>query len=74
MKNKLDVFNNFRNNVMCRREHNQHKAKILWEIVEKHIPENEVISFKSDWNHYLIGHDSPDCFAISIFHLKKYFE
>ena len=59
----------FRNNVFCRREINQHKADKLWREIKVLIPPVERQEFQGEWEHYLIGEITTDQFAR---HFVKY--
>ena len=66
-------FNDFVNNVYCRRDSNQHKAKKLWNEIEMLIPDDVRSLFETEWNHYCMGEFEPDKFRIDIETLKPYF-
>ncbi len=53
----------FINNVMCRRESNQHKASKLWQEAVKHtVPDDLKQEFLIDWEHYRLGEFGPEVF------------
>jgi hypothetical protein len=71
MKNK---FEEFRNNVFCRREYTQHKAEKLWKEISIHIDESDKSLFQTEWNHYMIGEiDYKDFSLFFDEYIKKYF-
>lgn len=56
----------FINNVVCRRDSNQHKAHKLWEdSIKKTLNDKERHLFRVEWNHYEMG-------EIDINHFKHY--
>lgn len=70
----MDKLEEFINNVMCRRESNQHKAHLLWESDIRYcLDEDFAQLFRSDWNHYAMqwGNLDPDDFAGHIEDLKR---
>jgi len=69
-----EIFIEFTNNVFCRRESNQHKAKILWERIKHEVPVAERKLFETEWNHYVMGEFEPNMFGVDINNLKKYFK
>jgi hypothetical protein len=48
-----DIIDEFRNNLFCRRDSNQRKAKKLWETINVSIPEPDRTLFETEWSHYL---------------------
>jgi mRNA degradation ribonuclease J1/J2 len=66
-------FNEFVNNVYCRRESNQHKALKLWKEIKEQIPNDISRLFETEWNHYCMGEFEPDKFGMDIETLKPYF-
>lgn len=66
-------FNEFVNNVYCRRESNQHKAQKLWGEIKELIPNDVSRLFETEWNHYCMGEFEPDKFGMDIETLKPYF-
>lgn len=66
-------FNEFVNNVYCRRESNQHKAQKLWKEIKELIPNDVRVLFEIEWNHYCMGEFEPDKFGMDIETLKPYF-
>jgi len=70
MQNK---FNDFVNNVYCRRELNQHKAHKIWDEIKEIIPNNIRQLFEIEWNHYCMGEFESDKFGIDIEMIKSYF-
>ena len=68
----IDIkFSEFVNNVFCRRETNQHKAKKLWKELKEIIPTNAASSFETEWNHYMMGEFGSDKFGLDIEILKR---
>jgi len=68
-----DKFIDFTNNVFCRRDSNQHKARLTWEEIKYDVPEDKRQLFETEWNHYLMGEFKPDMFGVDINILKQYF-
>ncbi len=71
----MDKFEDFRNNVFCRRDDNQHKARILWEDISKLISNEDKIKFQTEWSHYMMGDMELDVDGFSLFfdsYIKKY--
>ncbi len=66
-------FNDFVNNVYCRRESNQHKAQKLWNEIKVLIPNDVRSLFETEWNHYCMGEFKPDRLGMYIETLKPYF-
>ena len=66
-------FNDFINNVYCRRESNQHKARKLWDEIEHCFPDKIKTIFKTEWNHYYMNEFNSDKFGIDIEILKTNF-
>ncbi len=52
MEELLEVF---RNNIFCRRESNQCKARKYWKYFSSFIPEGVKTEFEKEWLHYLLG-------------------
>ena len=69
--NLLNKFELFRNEIMCRRESNQHKATKLWDEINHVIPDGIRRKFQTEWCHYLNNSNSK--FALDINGLKQYF-
>lgn len=68
------TFTEFRNNVFCRRETNQHKAKKLWKQVSSIMNNSDKILFQTEWSHYMMGELEPDCFSLYFDkYVKKYY-
>ena len=66
-------FNDFVNNVYCRRESNQYKVQKLWMEIKQIIPIDISGLFETEWNHYCMGEFESDKFGIDIETLKPYF-
>ena len=66
------TFESFTNNVLCRRDTNQHTAKGIWKELKNHIPENKRREFETEWNHYLLGELNTDEFGSYIKELKEH--
>jgi hypothetical protein len=62
-KQKLDVLEQFINLAMCNREINQHKAMKLWPQIEARLEPGFARLFRSEWNHFQIGHITSEQFA-----------
>lgn len=54
MHRKTD-FELFIDNILCRRETNQHKAKKYWHTIKDKIPDDLKSDFEVEWIHYLQG-------------------
>ncbi len=55
-------FEQFRNNVFCRRESNQIKARNLWEKINVIMSNSDKTLFNTEWNHYMMGElDTRSC-------------
>ena len=67
------LFNDFINNVFCRRDSNQHKAKLIWDQIKHHVPEKQRSGFETEWNHYTMGEFTPQQFTCDIESIKQYF-
>lgn len=59
-KEKLEEFIN---NVMCKRESNQHKAHLLWVDIRNGLSEEIVSKFEIEWSHYMLGEFESSEFA-----------
>lgn len=71
MKN---TFDEFRNNVFCRRETNQYKARKLWEEVNVIMSDNDKILFKTEWSHFIMGELDGNEFSLYFdMYVKKYY-
>lgn len=69
-------FNDFANEVMCRRDSNQRKADKLWIEIKPHINDKDARLFETEWRgHYLhTGEHTPHDFSYLIQTLiKPYF-
>jgi hypothetical protein len=69
-------FTEFRNNVFCRRESNQHKAKKLWNEISKVMNDSDKTLFRTEWSHYMMGDCELDVEGFSLFfneYVKKYY-
>ena len=53
----------FRNEVFCRRETNQHKAKQIWNKLCDKFDSNDKMLFEIEWRHYLMGEIDINDFA-----------
>jgi hypothetical protein len=59
----------FKHNVFCRNESNQHKATKLWHAIKCHFPQESQDQFPIEWSHYLTGELTTEEFG---FYFKKY--
>lgn len=50
-----EILEIFRNNIFCRRESNQRKARKCWSFLSSFITERQKVLFEIEWGHYLIG-------------------
>lgn len=70
-----NIFFNFQNNVFCRRDHNQMKAKKIWEEIKLYLDKSDCNLFQIEWSHYLMGELDPKEFGIFYNkYIKKYYE
>ena len=70
------TFEEFRNNVFCRREQNQHKATQLWKEISAIIDKSDKKLFETEWNHYMMGDCELDVDGFSNYfnkYVKKYY-
>ena len=70
------TFEEFRNNVFCRRESNQRKAYKLWDEISKVMDDSDKTLFRTEWNHYMMGDCELDVEGFSRFfteYVKKYY-
>lgn len=49
------LLEDFRNNVFCRRESNQRKARESWLYLGKLLPDEKRVGFEIEWSHYLLN-------------------
>jgi len=71
-----NIFEEFRNNVFCRRESNQRKAKKLWKEISEVMDDSDKALFKTEWSHYMMGDCELDVEGFSLFfdiYVKKYY-
>ena len=69
-------FEEFRNNVFCRNESNQHKAKKLWKEISSIIGASDKVLFQTEWNHYMMGDMELDVDGFSSYfveYVQKYY-
>jgi hypothetical protein len=68
------IFEQFRNNVFCRRESNQRKARTLWRLVRKTINDSDEKLFETEWSHYTMGEIELNDFSLYFDkYVKKHF-
>ena len=70
------TFDEFRNNVFCRRDSNQHKARQLWKEINSIMDSSDKTLFQTEWNHYMMGDMELDVDGFSLFfdkYVKKYY-
>lgn len=60
----MELIDEFRHNVFCRRTVNQDKAKKIWPLVKSIMTPSDINSFQIEWSHYLMGELDSDEFAI----------
>lgn len=69
----MELIDEFRHNVFCRRTVNQDRANKIWPLVKCIMTPSDINSFQIEWNHYLIGELDSDEFAIFFDkHINKY--
>lgn len=61
---KQEAFNEFRNNVFCRRYSNQHKAKKIWKEVSSIMHISDKTLFQIEWAHFMMGEIDIDKFSL----------
>jgi hypothetical protein len=57
-----EILNEFLNNVVCRREVNQYKAKKIWKTISINIPKETKQLFETEWEHYCLGQIDREVF------------
>jgi len=70
------TFTEFRNNVFCRRDSNQHKAKKLWKEISSIMDNSDKTLFQTEWSHYMMGDMELDVGGFSRYfdkYVKKYY-
>ena len=61
-------FEEFRNNVFCRRDSNQHKAKQLWKEI------SSIMDSSDKWSHFMMEELDADGFSLYFDkYVKKYY-
>jgi hypothetical protein len=58
-----EILETFRNNLFCRRDSNQRKARLLWEDIRNDFDQNIQTLFEIEWSHYMRGELSPNDFS-----------
>ena len=56
----MNIIDQFRNEVLCRRETNQHKARLIFNKLK--LTPKQISAFQIEWNHYMIHHISREDF------------
>jgi len=59
----MKLLNNFKNQVLCRRESNQNKASKIWEELKNILTQEEIYDINDDWIHYMINQITTDQFG-----------
>ena len=68
------TFDEFRNNVFCRRDSNQCKAKKLWKEISLIIDNSDKTLFQTEWTHFMMGELDADGFSLYFDkYVKKYY-
>ena len=68
------TFEEFRNNVFCRRDSNQHKARQLWKEINSIIAFKDRTLFQIEWSHFMMGELDADGFSLYFDkYVKKYY-
>jgi hypothetical protein len=68
------TFEEFRNNVFCRRDSNQHKARQLWKEINSIIDFKDRTLFQIEWSHFIMGELDADGFSLYFDkYVKKYY-
>ena len=60
MEKEIDIF---KNNILCRRDSNQIKAKNAWNELKSSLSKSDVTEFEVEWNHYMISEHTTDEFS-----------
>jgi hypothetical protein len=71
------IFEEFRNNVFCRNDSNQYKAKKLWLQISSIMNDNDKTLFQTEWNHFMMGDMELNVTEFSLFfnkYVKKYYQ
>lgn len=67
-------FEEFRNNVFCRRDSNQHKAKQLWKEISSIMDSSDKTLFQTEWSHFMMEELDADGFSLYFDkYVKKYY-
>lgn len=67
------AFEEFRNNVFCRRDSTQQKARPLWKEISSTIDNSDKTLFQIEWNHFMMGELDADGFSLYFDkYVKKY--
>ena len=67
-------FEEFRNNVFCRRDSNQHKAKQLWKEISSIMDSSDKTLFQTEWSHFMMEELDADGFSLYFDkYIKKYY-
>ena len=64
-------FEIFLNNVICRNDSNQHKARKIWKEIKHTFTDKQILYFEIEWNHYLLNEFDSTVFSKYIQKLKK---
>ena len=68
------TFDEFRNNVFCRRDTNQHKARRLWKEISSIMNSSDKTLFETEWSHFMMGELDADGFSLYFDkYVKKYY-
>lgn len=65
----MEKFEEFKNNIFCRRDSNQHKAHELWKEINIVMDTNDKKLFETEWSHYTMGELDIDDFS---FYFNQY--
>ena len=67
-------FEEFRNNVFCRRDSNQHKEKQLWKEISSIMDSSDKTLFQTEWSHFMMEELDADGFSLYFDkYIKKYY-
>ena len=71
---KVNLLNKFQNNVLCRRESNQHKASTIWSQLKLFLTKEEIYYINDDWIHFMLNQVTIDQFGQTIKNIKLNYE
>ncbi len=66
-------FQLFLDDVLCRRERNQVKARLKWQFIKQYFKEEHQSDIEIEWNHYMMGEMDPQEFARYLNKKRNYY-